>query len=90
MFKHVLRNAIVPLSRGLSTAFIGCLFGSYFIESLFGIPGFGGMLVNNLGDNDFLVVQGVVVVSAIISVVSYLIADITMAIMDPRISFSSN
>ena len=90
MFKHVLRNAIVPLSRGLSTAFIGCLFGSYFIESLFSIPGFGNMLVDNLEKNDFLVVQAVVVVSAIISVVSYLIADITMAIMDPRISFTSD
>lgn len=90
MFKHVLRNAIVPLSRGLSTAFISCLFGSYFIENLFGIPGFGGMLVESLSSNDFMVIQGVVVVSAIISVVSYLIADITMAIMDPRISFESS
>ncbi len=89
MFTHVLRNAIVPLSRSLSTAFISCLFGSYFIESLFAIDGFGGMLMNAVQTKDFMIVQGVVVFSAILSVVSYLIADIAMAIADPRISFES-
>lgn len=88
MFKHVLRNAIVPLSRSLSTALISCLFGSFFIESLFGIDGFGSYLTNAVQTKDFMVVQGVVVFSAILSVLSYLIADITMAIADPRISFS--
>ena len=89
MFTHVLRNAIVPLSRSLSTAVISCLFGSYFIESLFAIDGFGGMLMNAVQTKDFMIVQGVVVFSAILSVVSYLIADIAMAIADPRISFES-
>lgn len=89
MFTHVLRNAIVPLSRSLSTAFISCLFGSYFIESLFSIDGFGGMLMTAVQTKDFMVVQGVVVFSAILSVISYLIADIAMAVADPRISFES-
>ncbi len=88
MFKHVLRNAIVPLSRSLSTAFIGCLFGSFFIEKIFAIPGFGSYLVDGVQNKDIMIVQGVVVFSAILSVVSYLIADIAMAIADPRISFS--
>ena len=87
MYKHVLRNAIVPLSRSLSTAFISCLFGSYFIEKLFVIPGFGYMLTTAIQAQDFMIVQGIVVVSAVLSVVSYLIADITMACLDPRISF---
>ena len=89
MFTHVLRNAIVPLSRSLSTAFISCLFGSYFIEALFSIDGFGGMLMNAVQTKDFMIVQGVVVFSAILSVISYLIADIAMAIADPRISFEA-
>ena len=88
MFKHVLRNAIVPLSRSLSTAFISCLFGSYFIERLFSIPGFGDTLTTAINSKDFMIVQGVVVVSAVLSVISYLIADITMACMDPRISLT--
>ena len=88
MYKHVLRNAIVPLSRSLSTAFIGCLFGSFFIEKLFIIPGFGSYLMEAIGNKQFMIVQGVVVFSAIISVISYLVADIAMAIADPRISFS--
>ncbi len=89
MFTHVLRNAVVPLSRGLSTAFISCLFGSFFIEGLFIIDGFGSMLITAINTNDFMVVQGVVVFSSIISVVSYLIADIAMACCDPRISYTS-
>lgn len=88
MFKHVLRNAIVPLSRSLSTAFIGCLFGSFFIESMFSIDGFGSYLTTAVQTKEFMIVQGVVVFSAIISVISYLVADIAMAIADPRISFS--
>lgn len=88
MFKHVLRNAIVPLSRSLSTAFISCLFGSFFIEKIFGIGGFGSYLTDAVQTHNFIVVQGVVVFSAILSVISYLIADIAMAIADPRISYS--
>ncbi len=88
MFKHVLRNAIVPLSRSLSTAFISCLFGSFFIESMYSIEGFGSYLTVAVQKKEFMIVQGVVVFSAIISVISYLIADIAMAIADPRISFS--
>lgn len=88
MFKHVLRNAIVPLSRSLSTAFISCLFGSFFIEKMYSVDGFGSYLTTAVQTNDFMVVQGVVVFSAILSVASYLIADIAMAIADPRISFS--
>ncbi len=88
LFTHILRNAIVPLSRSFFTSIIACLVGSFFIENIYSIGGFGGILIKALNANDFMLVQGLVVITAIISVLSYLVSDISMAIADPRISFT--
>lgn len=90
LFIHILRNAIVPLSRSFVTSIIACLIGSFFIENIYNIGGFGGILISALNAEDYTMVQGLVVITAIISVVSYLISDISMAIADPRISFTAD
>lgn len=89
LFTHILRNAVVPLSRSFASAVISCLVGSFFIEELYGINGFGRAMITALGKNDYPLVQGILVVTAMLSVVSYLLSDLTMAIADPRISLTN-
>ena len=90
LFKHVLRNAVVPLVRSIPSGIIYCLLGSYFVEKIYGVEGFGQLLISGINAKDYNVVQAVVVVSAIISIFANLLGDITTAIADPRVSFSSN
>lgn len=88
MYTHILRNAIVPLVRSIPAAILGSLLGTFYIERIYGIPGLGGFLIDANTVSDFFALQGIVVISAIISVVSYVLGDIATAMVDPRISFS--
>lgn len=88
MFKHVLRNAVVPLARTFPSAVLGSLFGSFFIEKIYSIPGIGGLLIQANDEKEFFALQGIVIISALISVVSYLLGDVVTAIADPRVRFS--
>lgn len=89
MFTHVLRNAIVPLVRSIPSSILYALLGSFYIEKIYAIPGLGGLLVTANSSNDFYALQGIVVVSALISIIAYLLGDITTALVDPRVSLSS-
>lgn len=89
---HVLRNAIVPLVRSIPAAILGALLGTFFLEKIYGIPGIGILAyqVETASKLDVYVLQGIIIISALISVVSYLLGDIVTAIIDPRISFSDD
>lgn len=89
MFTHILRNAIVPLVRSIPSAILGALLGTFYIEKIYGIPGLGGFLIEANTYNDYFALQGIVVVSALISIISYVSGDIVTAMVDPRISFSN-
>lgn len=88
MYTHILRNAIVPLVRSIPAAILGALLGTFYIEKIYGIDGIGGLLVTSEASNDYFVLQGIIVISALISIVSYLTGDIVTAVVDPRVSFS--
>lgn len=89
MWVHILRNAIVPLIRSIPAAILGALLGSFYIEKIYLIPGLGGFLLQaNNPPQDYFAIQGIVVISALISIVSYVSGDIVTALVDPRISFS--
>ena len=90
MFTHVLRNAVVPLVRSIPSAVLGALLGSFYIESIYSIPGLGGLLIQANGSNDYYALQGIVVISALISIIAFLAGDIVTAIVDPRVSFTSD
>ena len=86
---HVLRNAIVPLVRSIPSAVLGALFGAFFLEKIYGIGGFGLLAVEvERSIADIYVLQGIVIITASISVLSYLLGDVVTAIIDPRVSFS--
>ena len=85
---HILRNAVVPLVRTFPSAIIGALMGSYFIENMYSINGIGKALIVANEFNEAWLIQGLILFTAFLSVVSYLLGDIVTAAVDPRISFT--
>ncbi|NCB63624.1 MAG: ABC transporter permease [Clostridia bacterium] len=85
---HVFRNAFVPLVQFIPTSIILTLMGSLYVESLYSIPGMGGLLVNVIQRQDNTIVQALVLIYAALSIVGLLAGDVLMAIVDPRISLS--
>ena len=86
---HILRNAVVPLVRTFPAAVIGALMGSYFIENMYGINGIGNALMAAQNSSNVWLIQGIILFSAFLSVLSYLLGDIVTASVDPRISFEA-
>ena len=86
---HILRNAVVPLVRTFPSAIIGALMGSYFIENMYGINGIGNALMAAQSSSNVWLIQGIILFSAFLSVISYLLGDIVTAMVDPRISFGA-
>lgn len=86
---HILRNAVVPLVRTFPSAIIGALMGSYFIENMYGINGIGRSLMVAQNSGNVWLIQGIILFSAFLSVISYLLGDIVTAVVDPRISFEA-
>jgi len=84
---HALRNALLPVVTvfGLQTGRIFA--GALVIETLFGIPGMGNFMVQAIFAQDFMAVQGAVLLMAIAVLVANLVTDVLYAWLDPRISF---
>jgi oligopeptide transport system permease protein len=92
MYTHVLRNAMIPLVRNIPGTFLGAIVGSYYIETIWGIPGTGILLTTALSaaDLDIPVVQGLTIIYAAISMISFLLGDLITVFFDPRIKITSN
>lgn len=88
MFRHVFRNAFVPMAQYIPTSFLNTVIGSIYIESLFGIPGMGGLLVDVVKKQDNAMVQGIVLLFACVGVIGLLLGDLLMVALDPRISLT--
>ncbi len=86
MFRHIFRNAFVPLVQYIPTAFLNTVIGSIYIESLYSIPGMGGLLVTVIKKHDNAMVQGIVLLYACVGVLGLLLGDLMMVMLDPRIS----
>lgn len=88
MFRHIFRNAFVPLAQYLPTSFLNTVVGSIYVESLYSIPGMGGLLVDVVTKQDNAMIQGIVLLFACVGVVGLLLGDLLMALLDPRINFA--
>ena len=86
--QHVFRNAFVPLVQYIPNSILLTLMGSLYVESLYSIPGMGGLLVTAIKMQDNTLVQALVLIYAVISILGLLFGDILMGIVDPRISFA--
>lgn len=86
--KHILKNAIIPLVHGIPGTILGALTGAIITETLYAVPGTGRMLTEAINKYDNAVIIGLTMFYAILSIVSLILGDILMAMVDPRISFS--
>ncbi|NLW39839.1 MAG: ABC transporter permease [Tissierellia bacterium] len=85
MVRHVLKNAIVPMVQYLPTSLLYTVSGSIYIESLYSIPGMGGLLVDAIQRQDNTLVQALVLIYSSIGIIGLFLGDILMASLDPRI-----
>lgn len=85
IFKHALKNAIIPVVTVIGLQIGGLLTGAILTESVFGIPGLGRLAIDAINHRDFPLIQGTVLFTAVIYVLSNLVVDISYAYLDPRI-----
>jgi len=85
LFRHVLRNALIPILSN-SVAFIPLLFmGSLITESFFSIPGLGNYLIEAIGAQDFAIVRAMVFIGSVLYIVGLILTDLSYSWADPRI-----
>ena len=85
MWRHVLRNAIVPIAINIPADFLLMLSGSLIIESMYSIPGTGGLLIKSVQEMDNPLVQILVLLYGTLSVAGVFLGDILVSFIDPRI-----
>ncbi len=85
MVRHVVRNAFVPIAQYLPASVLMTISGSIYVESLFSIPGMGGLLIAAVQRQDNPLVQALVLIYSSIGILGLLLGDLLMALCDPRI-----
>ena len=85
LFKHVLKNAMIPIITNTVIAIPFLYTGSLLLESFFGIPGLGYLGINAINSSDVDVVRAIVLVGSIIFVIANLLTDLCYAAVDPRV-----
>jgi peptide/nickel transport system permease protein len=86
IYKHALRNALLPIITLLGLSIPGLIGGSVILETIFGIPGMGQLLFMSVMTRDYPMVMGILTISAILTLLGNLSADIGYMVADPRIS----
>ncbi|MBN1404055.1 MAG: ABC transporter permease subunit [Opitutales bacterium] len=85
--KHALRNSLIPIATGFGNNISLFLTGSFLIEKIFNINGFGLLGFNSVVDYDYPVVMGVLLLSSILLLLGNILSDMLVAAVDPRIRF---
>lgn len=85
IYRHGLRNAMLPISTGLGLSLLSTLSGSVAIELVFNRPGIGRLLISAIAERDYAVIQGGVLVFAMFVVLINLLMDLAYVIIDPRV-----
>lgn len=86
IFKHALRNAILPVVTYVGPMIAYTLVGSFIVEKIFTIPGLGGQFISSISARDYTVIMGTTIFLATLMIVMNVIVDIVYKIIDPRIS----
>jgi peptide/nickel transport system permease protein len=86
-FRHVLRNALIPILTGAVVAIPLLFMGSLVAESFFGIPGLGSYTIEAIQAQDFAVVRSMVFIGSVLYILGLLLTDISYTLVDPRVRF---
>ncbi|MBD3240264.1 MAG: ABC transporter permease subunit [Chitinivibrionales bacterium] len=85
LFKHVLRNCMLPILTNLITTIPFLIMGSLLLERFFGIPGLGDLMLTSISSRDVPMITGLTFLTSVLYVVSLLVTDVLYAVFDPRI-----
>ena len=88
-FKHIFKNAAIPIVHGIPGSVLFALTGAIITERVYVVPGTGNLLTYAINQYDNGVIVGVTLFYALLSVLSIILGDVLMAMVDPRISFSN-
>jgi peptide/nickel transport system permease protein len=88
IWKHAFRNSLIPIITIFASIFPSAIAGAFIIENIFAIPGMGKLSFEGLIARDYPMVFTVMLLSAILTLIGNLVADIMYAVVDPRISFN--
>lgn len=87
VFRHGLRNALIPIATGIGGLFSVFFAGSILIEKVFSIPGMGLLGYDSIVQRNYPVVLGLIIIQALLNLMGRLLSDVTLAVVDPRITF---
>ena len=90
IFKHALRNSLIPIVTMLASLLPAMISGSIIIETIFSIPGMGLLGYEAIMSRDYPIVMAVFTISSVLTLFGILIADILYSVVDPRITFNKN
>ena len=85
LFRHVLKNALIPILTGVVVVIPTLFMGSLVTESFFGIPGLGSYTIEAINAQDFSVVRAMVFIGAGLYVGGLLLTDLSYTLVDPRV-----
>ncbi len=85
IYKHALRNALMPLITQAGLAIPGLIGGSVIFETIFALPGMGQLFYQSVMSRDYPVVMGIVIIGALLTLIGNLVADVCYSLADPRI-----
>lgn len=85
VYKHALRNALLPIVTILGLSIPGLIGGSVIFEQIFSIPGMGRLFFSSAMSRDYPTIMGILTIGAVLTLIGNLIADISYALVDPRI-----
>jgi peptide/nickel transport system permease protein len=88
LFRHVLKNAMIPILTGVVVVIPLLFMGSLLSESFFGIPGLGSYTIDAIQAQDFAVVRSMVFIGSVLYIVGLILTDISYTLVDPRIRLS--
>ena len=88
LFRHVFRNALIPIITSAGSFLPSLFLGSLLIESFFGIPGLGAYAIDAIAGQDFAIVRTMVFIGSVLYILSFVVVDIGYTMADPRIRLS--
>jgi ABC-type dipeptide/oligopeptide/nickel transport system permease component len=89
LFKHALRNALIPVVTLLGPVAASLITGSYVVETVFQIPGLGQYFISSVINRDYPLVMGMTLMFGIILIICNLVVDLAYSLIDPRIRLES-
>ncbi len=90
VFRHALRNSLVPIATSFGNNIALIITGSFLIEKIYNIDGFGLLGFESLVERDYPVVMGILVISSLLFMIGNILSDVCVALVDPRVKFGAS